>query len=91
MIIKQKRWFHATTKANWKKIKKEGLRNGTFLARNLNELKRMINLPLIGDLQKCELILSVRYKPDEYNAKDWELVIENTIDANNIRLLEYIK
>ena len=89
----QKRWFHATTKENWEKIKKDGLRRGTFLARNLEELVRMINLPLIGDLEKCELVLSVKHIPsnlDEYNPKSWEMVVRKSIVAENIRFLRYL-
>jgi hypothetical protein len=89
----QKRWFHATTKENWEKIKKEGLQSGTFLARNLEELIRMIYLPLIGDLRKCELILSVRYTPnddDKFDPKSWEMIAMRRIDKDNLKLLKYL-
>lgn len=80
----QKHWWHATTRENWKKIKKEGLRKGTFLARNHEELIRMINLPLIGDLRKCELILSVLYTQKEKD-EGWELIISEPIPAENVK------
>jgi len=86
----QKRWFHATTKENWEKIKKDGLRNGSFLARNLNELIRMINLPLFTDLRKCELVLSVKHEPKEYNPKEWELITDKKIPLENIKVLKYL-
>ncbi len=95
----QKRWFHATTKEAWKKIKEEGLLWGitdrerqTFLARNLGELIRMINLPFIQDLRKCQIILSVEYVPngrdDDYNPKSWELIVNKPIPTSNVRLLK---
>lgn len=93
MITIQKRWFHATTKNNWIKIKKEGLLGGTYLARNLEELMRIINLPLIEDLRKCELILSVRHLPsdiDEYKPTTWEMVVKEPIPISNIRFLRYL-
>ena len=95
----QKRWFHATTKKCWKQIKKDGFlkvdEDGElFLARNLDELIRMIYLPLIQDLRKCELVLSVRYTPngidDDYDPKWWEMIVTKPIPIENVVLLKYL-
>ena len=73
----QKRWYHATTKKAWKKIKKEGVLWGlegwgmsrhTFLARNWRDLVRMCDSkkyqPWNRDMFNNELHLSVRYTPN---------------------------
>lgn len=96
----QKKWYHATTKEAWKQIKRECVLWGiddprqTFLARNLDELIRMINLPLMGDLRKCELILTVKYEPngidDNYNTKSWEMVVNKPISIDNVKLLRFL-
>lgn len=100
----QKRWFHATTKECWKKIRTDGILLGppshecnrphTFLARNLDELYRMIYLPIFTDLRKCELILSVRYVPngihDDYNPKCWEMITTAAIPLCDLKVLKYI-
>ena len=102
MTTIQKRWFHGTTKENWKKIKKEGLKSGTFLARNLEDLWFFFthSFPSNSDMfMKCEVILSVKYTPnvidDDYYKEGasrykWELVVEKPIPADNIRPLFYI-
>ena len=99
----QKRWFHATTKENWKKIQKEKMLWGidrnqrhTFLARSLKELISMVtdNHYWNSDMHNNELVLSVKYTPnninDDYNVKSWEMVVKKPITLDNIQLLKYI-
>lgn len=97
MITLQKKWFHATTKQCWKEIQRSGILWGgkdIFLARNLDELIRMVHLPLIGDLQKCELIVTVRYIPngitDNYDAKSWEMIVKKSIRGDDVKFLRYL-
>lgn len=98
----QKRWFHATTKENWGKIKKEGILWGidtwerrTFLAANLKQLIWFMThiFPCNTDMQNFDLILSVRYIPnniDDIWQNHWELVVKKPIPLENVRLLRYI-
>lgn len=99
----QRKWFHATTIENYKKIQKEGVLFGkndidetrrTFLARNLAELIRMINLSFFRDLAKCELILTVKYTPnrtdDDYNPKYWEMIVYKPIPISDVKVLKYL-
>ena len=99
--ITQKRWFHATTKQGLKFILKEGILWGidddkrhTFLARNYDELIRMISLPYFTDLRKCEVVLSVRYIPngldDDYNPKWWEMIVTKPIPISNVQVYKYL-
>lgn len=90
MNIIQKRWFHGTTKENYKKIKKSGLKSGTFLARNLEDLWFFFthSFPTNGDMHmRYELILSVRYESDE---KNWEIITNKEIPIENIKVQFYI-
>jgi hypothetical protein len=96
----QKRWFHGTTIECWKKIQQDGFLKPNedkelFLARNRDELERMINLPIFTDLRKSQLILSVRYTPDnindDYNPKNWEMIVRKSIPLSYIKVLTHLK
>ena len=82
MFTIQKHWWHATTRENWKKIKKEGLRAGAYLSRSISE---------IDILSKCDVLLSVKYIPDEsidyYLKEVGELTVKKPISVENIKLV----
>jgi hypothetical protein len=99
----QKRWFHATTKENWRKMKEEGFLWGmsdeydsrrTYLARQKEDIKGrgLWNFTLAGVKQRCEILLSVKYLPtgvdDDYNPKSWELIVFKPIPIKNIQPIE---
>ena len=105
MTTLQKRWFHATTKKGWKEIQEEGVLWGaayrgereTYLARNIEELINFISGPVsnvVGDLRKCQLVLSVKYTPngvdDDFNPKSWEMVVKKPITLDKVRLIRYL-
>lgn len=99
----QKHWFHATTKKTLEKIKQSGVLFGNdnclFLARNLEELVLMIKHGRAGigwnaDIAHKELVLKVKYIPnninDDYDPKNWEMIVKKPIPLSNIRFLRYI-
>lgn len=81
--MKQKRWYHATTKENWKKIKETGyLKRYSYLAPTIKD---------IDILSKCEVLLSVKYIPTK-NDQDhkFELVINNFVPLSNLKVHKYL-
>lgn len=112
MITIQKRWFHATTKENWEKIKQEKIlwgisettdldnpidKRATFLARELKTLISMVTDKTRhwnGDMLHNELILSVRYLPnninDDYDPSNWEMIVKKPIPLSNVKVLKYL-
>ncbi len=83
-MTNQKHWYHATTRENWAKIKKEGLRAGSYLSRSVQE---------IDILSKCEILLSVKYAiggNDSYFAPVGELVVGAPIPPTNLKVAKYL-
>ena len=81
--MNQKRWYHATTKDNWKKIRESGgLRKDSYLSPTKED---------IDILWQCEVLLSVRYILDE---RDWnggfEVVARRIIPFSDLKVAEYL-
>jgi hypothetical protein len=99
----QKRWYHATTLVNWKKIKKDGVLWGrpkgeprhTYLAHDKLDIlgRTSTRFSLAGVL--CEVLLSVKYTPDslsdDYAPKSWELIVRRPIPIQDVKVLRYYK